>query len=287
MRPLVFLRNEQLVWDFLTTGAFDGLKRQGAAFIGEGAVPEAGPLAIEEGYVGSVEPPSRERGLDYVEVRELLLTSYRFKSRTVRWPRSVLARTVVKLGAMLGRRQLRIARLLRRTGLRAEVTDAIRRTAPDLVVAPSGGIHASEFDFLRSARALGIPSLALMYNWDNLSSKSAFVTRPDYLGVVGCQSAEHARTIHGFPDDRVEVLGSPYIDSHFRHKPGSSESPSLFATSCSPAATSPSTSSRHSSGSTLRSMSMGSISRSSTFRIPAGYRADDPTSSTRRGCGTW
>lgn len=231
MRTLIFLRNEQLVRDFLTTGAFDALERRGAAFIGEGDPPAGGPLVSREGYAGSIELPSRERALDYVEVRELLLTSYRFKSRTVRVKlaqRSPLARTVVKLGALPGRRHLRIARLLRRTGLRPEVTEAIRRVSPDLVVTPSGGIHASEFDFLRSAHALGIPSLALMYNWDNLSSKSAFVTRPDYLGVVGIQSAEHASTIHGFSDDRVEVLGSPYIDRHFRHEPGSTESPFPF-----------------------------------------------------------
>jgi hypothetical protein len=229
MRALIFLRNEQLVRDFLTTGAFDALERQGAAFVGEGDPSET--IAARDGYAGSISPPSRERARDYVEVRELLLTSYRFKSRTVRVKlaqRSLLARTVVKLGAMPGRRQLRIAHLLRRTGLRAEVTEAIRRSAPDLVVTPSGGIHASEFDFLRSAHALGIPSLALMYNWDNLSSKSAFVTQPDYLGVVGSQSAEHARTIHGFPGERVEVLGSPYIDRHFRHEPGSTESPFPF-----------------------------------------------------------
>jgi len=231
MRSLIFLRNEQLVRDFLTTGAFDALERQGAAFVGEGTPPADGPLATREGYAGSIEPPSRERALDYVEVRELLLTSLRFKSRTVRVKlaqRPPLARTVVKLGAMPGRRHLRVARLMRRTGLRPEVTEAIRRAAPDLVVTPSGGAHASEFDFLRSAKALGIPSLALTYNWDNLSSKSAFFTRPDYLGVIGRQSAEHAHSIHGFPEDRVEVLGSPYIDPHFRHRPGSTESPFPF-----------------------------------------------------------
>jgi hypothetical protein len=81
---------------------------------------------------------------------------------------------------------------------------------------------------VRSGRALGIAVLALIYNWDNLSSKAAFAVAPDYLGVGGYQAAEHAEEIHRFPRERVAVLGSPYIDLHFTHPPGSTSSPFPF-----------------------------------------------------------
>jgi hypothetical protein len=70
--------------------------------------------------------------------------------------------------------------------------------------------------------------LALMYNWDNLSSKAAFACEPDFLGVGGHQAVEHAEQIHRIGRERVAVLGSPYIDLHFRHPPGSTSSPFEF-----------------------------------------------------------
>jgi hypothetical protein len=83
-------------------------------------------------------------------------------------------------------------------------------------------------DALRSARELGIRSLVLVYNWDNLSSKGAFAVKPDFLAVWGEQSVEHAVRIHGFQRERVRILGVPTFDSYFHHQPGTTESPFPF-----------------------------------------------------------
>ena len=86
--------------------------------------------------------------------------------------------------ALPGLRQLFVRRL-RLTGLNRELHELIEALRPDLVIAPSGGIDPLVIDAVRSARRLGIPSLVLVHNWDNLSSKGAFAVRPDYLGGVG------------------------------------------------------------------------------------------------------
>jgi hypothetical protein len=84
------------------------------------------------------------------------------------------------------------------------------------------------WDAIRAARRQRIPSLLLIHNWDNLSSKGAFAVRPDWLGVWGDQAVEHAVRIHGFPRERVRKLGAPSLDPYFHHVPGSTESPFPF-----------------------------------------------------------
>lgn len=101
----------------------------------------------------------------------------------------------------------------------------MRRVKPDIVLAPTGGYDGLVWDGLRAAQAEGIATVALIHNWDNLSSKGAFAVRPDWLAVWGEQSVEHAVRIHGFARERVVSVGSPALDSYFRHEPGTTTSP--------------------------------------------------------------
>jgi hypothetical protein len=158
----------------------------------------------------------------------MLLTAQRFKSPTRREKlreMPLLPRWRAKLGAAPGWRHLRLRKIMQRTGLRPEIHEMMKEISPELVITVSAGHEALNVDVLRSAKELGVPSLMLTYNWDNLSSKAAFLVEPDNLGVIGHQSAEHAERIHGLARERVTVIGSPYIDGHFRHEPGSTESP--------------------------------------------------------------
>jgi hypothetical protein len=215
--------------DFMTAGAFDAIDDDETYYVtGPSSVKNF--LAGHPRYLGPVEMEGWRRQA-YGEIRDLLLTHYRFRSRTARVKlaqRPWRERTFLKLRALPGVRQALIRRRLRQTGVHQEMLKLMRDLRPDLLIAPAAGIDGQVFDAIRCARELGIPSLALMYNWDNLSSKAAFAIEPDYIGVGGFQGAEHATTIHGIPPERVGVLGSPYIDSHFRHEPGSTERPFDF-----------------------------------------------------------
>ena len=229
MRKLILITRKLYVRDFLTAGAFEAIDDEDTWYT-------TGPSDVtaffddHHRYLGPTEVGA-DRARDYGDIRDLMLTHYRHRSRTQAvklGERPFGQRMLYKAKALPGVRHAKIARRMRRTGLNQAMLEMFTRFEPDILIAPSSGIDAQVLDAFRVAKHLGVPSLGLMYNWDNLSSKAAFVVEPDYLGVVGNQSAEHATTIHGIPPERVAVLGSPYIDGHFRHEPGSTESPFPF-----------------------------------------------------------
>jgi hypothetical protein len=94
----------------------------------------------------------------------------------------------------------------------AERVNAIR---PDLVILPSSGYAIEATDIVRICRPLKIPTLLLIDNWDNLSSKSMLWELTDHVGVWGEQSKEHAVDIQGFAPDAVSLLGTPRFNSYF------------------------------------------------------------------------
>lgn len=229
MRKLIVISAELYVRDFVSAGAFDALEDDETFYVtGPGVYSKE--LSARPTFAGSIEMPEW-RGRAYGEIRRLLLTAHRFRSRTARVKLRqlpFLSRSLQKLEALPGIRHARIRSKLKATGLNPSFHEVIERVRPDVVLVPSNGVDAVTFDAVRSAKELGIPVLALMYNWDNLSSKAAFAVKPDYLGVGGHQAVEHAERIHRIPRERVSVLGSPYIDLHFRHRPGSTTPPFPF-----------------------------------------------------------
>ena len=93
------------------------------------------------------------------------------------------------------------------------IRQAIREAHPDLFLWPTM-IHmdALENDFVRAAQAQGVPVLGAPASWDTLTTKSAFLTRPDRLIVWGEASKRHAVEQHGFASEAVSASGPP----HFR-----------------------------------------------------------------------
>jgi hypothetical protein len=229
MRKLILVSSDLYVRDFLSAGAFDAIEDDETFYVAGPEVTREG-LTEKPNYAGAIEMPQWRRD-SYGDIRRLLLTAYRFRSRTARVKLGqvpFLPRSIQKLEAAPGLRHLKIRSRLRATGINPSLHARLEEVRPDLIVVPSSGVDAVVTDVVRSARELGVPVLALMYNWDNLSSKAAFAFEPDYLGVGGHQAVEHAELIHGIPRERVAVLGSPYIDLHFRHPPGSTNSPFEF-----------------------------------------------------------
>jgi len=235
MRTLVLISADLYVRNFVDTGAFAALDPDDTWYVassGRAARPETqARLERLPTYLGTVEDP-RPRAVDrYRRLRTLFMAAARTRSRTMRHKLSLmprLDRTLYALGALPGIRQVLRRTMLHRAGFSPQLHALIERLGPDLIVAPSGGFDTLVWDGLRSARALGLPSLMLTHNWDNLSSKGLFPVRPDYLGVWGDQSVEHARRIHRFPAERVTALGAPSFEQYFRHRPGSTSSPFPF-----------------------------------------------------------
>ena len=234
MRKLIVIGADNYVRNFVEAKAFDEIEDDQTYYVAgaRGVIhPETKAiLAGRSNYLGEI-PDSPRRARPYARLQLLLLSSLRGRSRTITEKVRLLPLAQRLKYRVLSHPLLRdrvARRYLRRAGLNRPLHELMRSVAPDVVIAPSGGIDHFVTDALRSARELGIPSLVLVYNWDNLSSKGAFAVKPDHLAVWGEQSVEHAVRIHGFDRERVSIIGVPTFDSYFHHTPGSTASPFPF-----------------------------------------------------------
>ena len=80
-----------------------------------------------------------------------------------------------------------------------------------LIIPAASGIGVTT-DFLVGARALGIHSLIAIDNWDHLTGKSIYPTKPNFFTVMGTRDIEHAVTIHGFDPKTILPFGLPRFD---------------------------------------------------------------------------
>ena len=91
---------------------------------------------------------------------------------------------------------------------------------PDAVVlSPMVGVGFSQADFVKSARALGIPTGMLAFSWDNLSNKGLIHEMPDRMFVWNEVQSREAVTLHRYPAERIVVTGAPRFDAFFEMQP--------------------------------------------------------------------
>ena len=104
--------------------------------------------------------------------------------------------------------------------LSAEVTTYLREQAPDvLLVTPLVEPASIQVDYLKSARALGIPTALCVASWDNLTNKGAMRVIPDRIFVWNAAQIEEAVSLHGAPRDRVVMTGAQIFDHWFSWRP--------------------------------------------------------------------
>lgn len=235
MRILVLIATDHYVRNFVDTGVFQRLRGHELFYVSSsGRVQHEDArdkLRALDGYLGDVQDPRPEAEGHYKILRTTLLAAARRRSRTMRHKLSMIpqpGRLLYKFASLPGVRHLVINAIKRRTGLNTGLAEIVRTLRPDMVVAPSGGYDTLVWDGLRCAQDQGIPSLLLIHNWDNLSSKGIFAVRPEYLAVWGDQSVEFAERIHGVSRAQVRAIGAPAFDVYVGHEPGSSESPFGF-----------------------------------------------------------
>ena len=92
----------------------------------------------------------------------------------------------------------------------------LREEQPDvLLLSPVVHFGSAQADLVASARRLGIPVGMLLFSWDNLSTKGRLHRPPDRIFVWNDRQRTEAAQLHGFPQDRVVVVGAPRFDSFF------------------------------------------------------------------------
>jgi hypothetical protein len=107
---------------------------------------------------------------------------------------------------------------LSRRHARANVyVDLLRRLAPTLVFNGSHVHSRVATPAVYAAKALGIPTAAFVFSWDNLTSQGRMIPRYDYYLVWSTRIADElVRMYPSVRRDRVLVTGTPQFDFHFR-----------------------------------------------------------------------
>ena len=91
---------------------------------------------------------------------------------------------------------------------------------PDVIlISPLIHFGSAQADVVATAQRLGIRHGMLLYSWDNLSTKGCLHRMPERMFVWNEQQREEAGTLHGFPPDRVVVVGAPRFDDFFALSP--------------------------------------------------------------------
>jgi FkbM family methyltransferase len=100
----------------------------------------------------------------------------------------------------------------------------IKRIEADVVlVSPLVPFNSPQVDYIKSARALGIPSALCVASWDNLTNKGQMRELPDRVTVWNAAQVEEAVAVHRYPRDRVVVTGAQTFDDWFRFRPSRSK----------------------------------------------------------------
>lgn len=101
-----------------------------------------------------------------------------------------------------------------------EVTDAIRRIQPDIILlTPLLYFRSHQVDHIRCARQLGIKSVLGVGSWDHLTTKGLIHEVPDRVLVWNEAQKQEAIDLHGVPADRVLVTGAQAYDHWFAATP--------------------------------------------------------------------
>lgn len=91
---------------------------------------------------------------------------------------------------------------------------------PDLVVfTPLIDLGSPQLDYLKSARAIGIPTVLAVWSWDHLTSKSLIRLRPDRVFVWNPVQHDEATRLHRVPSGDVVVTGAQCFDQWFDRAP--------------------------------------------------------------------
>jgi hypothetical protein len=101
-----------------------------------------------------------------------------------------------------------------------EVERFIEASDPDVLLVTPLVLDASpQTDYVKSARALGIPSAVCVASWDNLTNKGLMREIPDSIIVWNETQRAEAVDMHGAASSQVTVTGAQPFDRWFGRSP--------------------------------------------------------------------
>jgi hypothetical protein len=91
---------------------------------------------------------------------------------------------------------------------------------PDAVlITPLIDLGSSQIDYLRAARALGVPTALCVWSWDHLSSKALIRESPDRVFVWNDTQKDEAIRLHDIDPQRIIITGAQCFDQWFDRTP--------------------------------------------------------------------
>ena len=107
--------------------------------------------------------------------------------------------------------------------LRPQALHFIEDEAPDVVAfTPLVQFSSPQVEYVRAARALGIPSVLCVHSWDNLTTKGVIHEATDVVAVWNDVQRREAIDLHDVDPTAVYVTGAPAYDRWFEWSPSRS-----------------------------------------------------------------
>lgn len=97
-----------------------------------------------------------------------------------------------------------------------EIYKHVKKIKPDLIIYPSHCFEPETIKLTRISKKIKSKILFIIDNWDNLSSKTVFLEKPDAVTVWGKQSMRHAIDVQNMSKKEIFFLGSPKFDNNFK-----------------------------------------------------------------------
>ena len=165
-------------------------------------------------YLRYLKPPFRQAGKLRTRAFDKLVKTFSFASRVPEagWSDVGLALTEPEVDRV----QALIRLIERSVPADRGFSEFLRQEAPDvLLVSPLVDIGSGQADLVKAARELGIPTIMVLFSWDNLSTKGLIHELPDALLVWNELQRREAVEMHGVPPKHVRVTGAPRFDPFF------------------------------------------------------------------------
>ena len=89
----------------------------------------------------------------------------------------------------------------------------VKNIKSDFVIYPSTGAEVVIFELIELTRLEKKSSIMVIENWDNLTSKTTFLFKPDFLTVMGQKSIQQANVIHGINKIHIIDTGLPKFEN--------------------------------------------------------------------------
>ena len=100
------------------------------------------------------------------------------------------------------------------------IIDELKTSRVDaLILTPMVDLETEQLEWVRAARAIGVPSCLLVASWDNLTNKGLVQVVPDRVVVWNNFQKQEAINLHRVPAEKIVVTGAQLYDEWFERKP--------------------------------------------------------------------